>query len=343
MYLGIVVFGSLLSEVQNACEDMYHLLRNRSRLMLEVRQFLRDVSVPQVRPFVHACVRACVRACIHVLTRPHRTQHLLQKVMVWLDFDYSSRQRKMQEQSILEHVSAHSLTHAHTRVLFLALSLSLPHPLVLSPFPLSFTRLRWCCVTSHLLSHFTNAPSVAAAAVHTHSKNSNRFRSFCGVPSPRTCIPICSCAYPVFSQFPGKSFHTYTKRYAHGRLNADQMLRVFYRRVKLKGLRTRKEKRVGSGTGLRVCTHICGTQARGTHVHAHACAPCGRPMLTKTCVRAQTYTHTHSFYRYELMIDLYSTMNPVTFPKVFACSCGCTCFRNTVIWCRRNGSCCRQR
>ena len=168
MYLGIVVFGSLLSEVQNACEDMYHLLRNRSRLMLEVRQFLRDVSVPQVRPFVHACVRACVRACIHVLTRPHRTQHLLQKVMVWLDFDYSSRQRKMQEQSILEHVSAHSLTHAHTRVLFLALSLSLPHPLVLSPFPLSFTRLRWCCVTSHLLSHFTNAPSVAAAAVYTH-------------------------------------------------------------------------------------------------------------------------------------------------------------------------------
>ena len=36
MYLGIMVFGTLLSEVQNACEDLYHLTRNRSRLVLEV-------------------------------------------------------------------------------------------------------------------------------------------------------------------------------------------------------------------------------------------------------------------------------------------------------------------
>ena len=36
MYLGVMVFGTLLSEVQNACEDLYHLTRNRSRLVLEV-------------------------------------------------------------------------------------------------------------------------------------------------------------------------------------------------------------------------------------------------------------------------------------------------------------------
>ena len=48
MYLGVAVFGSLLAEIQNVCEDMYHMVRVRARLMLEVRQFLRDQAVPKV-------------------------------------------------------------------------------------------------------------------------------------------------------------------------------------------------------------------------------------------------------------------------------------------------------
>ena len=48
MYLGVAVFGSLLAEIQNVCEDMYHMVRVRARLMLEVRQFLLDQAVPKV-------------------------------------------------------------------------------------------------------------------------------------------------------------------------------------------------------------------------------------------------------------------------------------------------------
>ena len=53
MYLGVAVFGSLLAEIQNVCDDMYHMVRVRARLMLEVRQFLRQQAVPKVSECVH--------------------------------------------------------------------------------------------------------------------------------------------------------------------------------------------------------------------------------------------------------------------------------------------------
>ena len=89
-YIGVVVFGTLLSEVQNVIEDLYHMSRSRARLVLEVRQFLRDRSVP----------------------KPLTTQ-----ILTWLDFDYEARQKKAQENQILENVpvmlrrSLHSYLH----------------------------------------------------------------------------------------------------------------------------------------------------------------------------------------------------------------------------------------
>jgi hypothetical protein len=48
--------------------------------------------------FVHA----------HIFTHLQRTQDLIVQTMAWLDFDYTHRQLKAQEQMILQEVNAHA-------------------------------------------------------------------------------------------------------------------------------------------------------------------------------------------------------------------------------------------
>ena len=90
MYVGVIVFGTLLSEVQNTIEDVYHLSRSRARVVMEARQFMRDKAVPQ---------------------------HIARRALHWLSFDFETRQQHSEGRRILDRVptmlqrSLHSHLH----------------------------------------------------------------------------------------------------------------------------------------------------------------------------------------------------------------------------------------
>jgi len=89
MYVGVVVFGTLLSEVQNAIEDVYHLSRDRQRVVNQVTAFLHSNDVPKA---------------------------LADTIRSWVDFEFEYQQYMMQQKEIVAYVPEALRRPLHTHL-----------------------------------------------------------------------------------------------------------------------------------------------------------------------------------------------------------------------------------
>jgi hypothetical protein len=77
MYMGVIVFGMLLSEVQNAISDLYEYQRQRTRVIHQLKDFL----------FLHDV--------------PHE---LAGSVLSWVEFDFAHHQSRSFNNMAMMHV-----------------------------------------------------------------------------------------------------------------------------------------------------------------------------------------------------------------------------------------------
>jgi len=95
MYMGVIVFGMLLSEVQNAISDLYEYQRQRSRVIHQLKDFL----------FLHDVPR-----------------QLSDTILSWVEFDYAHRQARSFDSMAMMHVPEvlrrSLLSHLHHDALY---------------------------------------------------------------------------------------------------------------------------------------------------------------------------------------------------------------------------------
>jgi hypothetical protein len=74
LYVGVIVFGAILSEVQNAIADIYHVEIGHASVVNEVRAFLDAADAPK---------------------------ELRRTILMWLDLDFKHQQRMKQQQEVI--------------------------------------------------------------------------------------------------------------------------------------------------------------------------------------------------------------------------------------------------
>jgi len=77
LYVGVIVFGAMLSEVQNTIEDIYHVEIGHASVMNEVKAFLDAADAPT---------------------------GLRKTILLWLDLDLKHKQRMKQQQEVIMYI-----------------------------------------------------------------------------------------------------------------------------------------------------------------------------------------------------------------------------------------------
>ena len=77
MYVGVIVFGTLLSEVQTAIADVYHAQMERASVLNSVKGFLSSADVPKA---------------------------MRDTILSWLEIDFYHQQRMKQQQEVIEYI-----------------------------------------------------------------------------------------------------------------------------------------------------------------------------------------------------------------------------------------------